>query len=100
MCPQSACIIGCIVALVAFVWFFSTVSFQMCPQMAPVRRQIFTLVAFVSSPIIKVIFAMINIHHFPQFDVSSLASYFQLIKKENFNQKHLRHLLFLAHVII
>merc|ERR1712213_197341 len=28
MFPQSTCIRGCIVTLIAFVWFFSTVNFQ------------------------------------------------------------------------
>ena len=38
---------GCIVTLVAFVWFFSTVHFQMFPQITCMRRCIVTLVAFV-----------------------------------------------------
>ena len=37
---------GCIVALVAFVVLFSSVCFQMLPQIAWMRRCIFTLVAF------------------------------------------------------
>ena len=32
MCPQNVCPRGAIVALVAFVWLFSTMRFQMCPQ--------------------------------------------------------------------
>ena len=47
MCPQIACPKGCIVTLVAFVWFVSIVRFQMCPQMACLRRGKVTLVAFV-----------------------------------------------------
>ena len=128
MCPQVGCMRGCIVTLVAFIWPFSTVSFQMCPQntcirgckhtlvaicltflhcgylhapskclpawmhsrigyicltflrcgspqTAPPKGSLFTLVAFVINPLtIKVIFAMINIHHFLQFDASSFAT--------------------------
>ena len=47
MCPQIACLRGCIVTLVAFVWLFSIVYFQVCPQIAWVRRSEITLVAFV-----------------------------------------------------
>ena len=47
MSPQSTCIRRCKVALVAFVRFFTTVSFQMCPQMTCLRRCIVTLVTFV-----------------------------------------------------
>ena len=75
MCPQMACIWGCIVTLVAlvlivstvrfqmspqrtwiiagkvtlaaFVWFFSTVCFQMSPQIACLRWGIVALVALV-----------------------------------------------------
>ena len=47
MSPQIACLWGCKVTLVAFVWLFSTVRFQMCSQMACTRRGIVTLVAFV-----------------------------------------------------
>ena len=47
MCPQITCPKGCIVKLAAFVWLFSTVSFQICPQMACLRRCKFTLLAFV-----------------------------------------------------
>ena len=47
MSLQVACIRGCIITLVAFVWIFSTVHFQMCPQMARIRRCIITQVAFV-----------------------------------------------------
>ena len=32
MCPEMACLRGCILALVAFVWLFTTVCFQMVPQ--------------------------------------------------------------------
>ena len=47
MFPQIACLRGGIVALVAFVWFFSAVYFQMFSQIACPRKDIFTLVAFV-----------------------------------------------------
>ena len=47
MCPQIACLRRSIVALVAFVWFFSTVPFQMYPQSACLWGCIVTLVAFV-----------------------------------------------------
>ena len=46
MCPQIACLNGCKVTLVAFVWFFSTVCFQMSPQIARIRGCIVALVAF------------------------------------------------------
>ena len=36
-----------VVTLVAFVWLFSTVRFQMCPQMDQLRRCKVTLVTFV-----------------------------------------------------
>ena len=48
--PQIACQRGCKVALIAFVWLFSTVSLQMFPQIACPRGSIFTLVAFGSRP--------------------------------------------------
>ena len=44
---QIACLRRGIVALVAFVWLFSTVCFQMFLQIACLRRGIVTLVAFV-----------------------------------------------------
>ena len=47
MCPQITCPRGCIVTLVTFVWLFSTVHFQMLPQMACLRRCKVTLVTFV-----------------------------------------------------
>ena len=47
MGPQTACPIGCIGALVAFVWLSSTVSSQMLPQATCLRGCIVTLVAFV-----------------------------------------------------
>ena len=47
MCPQIACLRGCIVTLVAFVWLFSTVFFQMSPQIAFLNGCIVTLVTFV-----------------------------------------------------
>ena len=47
MSPQITCISGCIVALVAFVWLFSAVRFQMRPQTGCTRRCKITLAAFV-----------------------------------------------------
>ena len=47
MFPQITCLGGCIFTLVAYVWLFSTVSFQMAPQMACLRGCIVTLVTFV-----------------------------------------------------
>ena len=47
MFPQIACLKRCIVTLVAFVGLFSTVPFQMCPQNICTRGCIVTLVAFV-----------------------------------------------------
>ena len=46
MCPQSVFTRECILALVAFVWFFSTVRFQMCPQNVCPRGAIVALVHF------------------------------------------------------
>ena len=47
MFPQITCLIRCIITLVAFVWLFSTVCYQMPRQMACLRICIITLVAFV-----------------------------------------------------
>ena len=47
MLPQIVCLRRCIVTLVAFVWLFSAVHFQMCPQSACIRGCIVTLVALV-----------------------------------------------------
>ena len=47
MSPRITCLWGCKVTLVAFVWFFSTMRFQMCPQIACLRRGKVTLNAFV-----------------------------------------------------
>ena len=47
MCLQMVCIWGCITTLVTFVLLFSTVCFQMSPQIACPRGSIVTLVAFV-----------------------------------------------------
>ena len=47
MFPQIACPQECIVTLVAFVWFFSTVRFQMCPQSVCSGACIATLIALV-----------------------------------------------------
>ena len=58
--PQSVCTGGCIVALVAFVWLFSTVFFQMSPQIDCLRGCIVTLVAFVC------LFLTVGFHMFPQ----------------------------------
>ena len=49
MCPQTVCPRRGIVTLVAFVWLFSTVGFQMCPQTVCPRGCKVTLIAFVSS---------------------------------------------------
>ena len=46
MCLQMADIDGCITTLVAFVWFFATVRFQMSPQIACLNRCKVTLLAF------------------------------------------------------
>ena len=47
MIPQIVCTRGCIVALVAFVWLFPTVYFHMNLQMAFVRGRIIALFTFV-----------------------------------------------------
>ena len=47
MLPQIACIRGCIITLVAFVGLLSTVRFEMSPQIACPRGRKVTLVAFV-----------------------------------------------------
>ena len=47
MCPQIAYLRRSIVTLVAFVWLFSTVHFQMFSQIACMSRGIVALVAFV-----------------------------------------------------
>ena len=47
MFPQIACLWGCIVTLVAFVWHFTAMSFKMHFQTVCPRRCTFTLVAFV-----------------------------------------------------
>ena len=47
MCFQMTSIRGCVFALVAFVLFFYAVCFQMNPQMACIRKCIFTLLAFI-----------------------------------------------------
>ena len=47
MYPQIACSRRCIITLVAFVWFFSPVRFQMFPQIASPRGCKITLVTFV-----------------------------------------------------
>ena len=45
MSPQIACLRGCIITLVALVWLFSSVHFQMSPQNVCPRACIITLVA-------------------------------------------------------
>ena len=45
--PQIACQRGCKVALIAFVWLFSTVHFQMSSQIAWIRGCKVALIAFV-----------------------------------------------------
>ena len=47
MSLQIACLCGCKVTLVAFIWLFSKVCFQMSPQITCPRRCKVTLVAFV-----------------------------------------------------
>ena len=47
MYPQSTSIGGCKFTLVAFVWLFSTMRFQVCPQMSYLRRCKVTLAAFI-----------------------------------------------------
>ena len=47
MNSQNVCTIRCLVTTNAFEWLFSTVHFQMCPQVACLRRCKVTLVAFV-----------------------------------------------------
>ena len=47
MCPQIACLKGCIITQVAFVCLFSTVHFQMCLQSACITGFKITQVAFV-----------------------------------------------------
>ena len=66
----------------------------MSPQTAPPKGSIFTLVAFVRNPLtIKVIFAMIIIHHFLQFDAPSFAASVRPTKN------NLIKTLFLAHIV-
>ena len=47
MSLQMACLIGCKITLVAFVWFLSSVCYQMCPQITYPRGNKITLFAFV-----------------------------------------------------
>ena len=47
MTPQMACIRRCKITLVAFIWFFSSVCFQMSPQIICPKGCIVALVAFV-----------------------------------------------------
>ena len=44
---QIICLRWGIVTLTAFVWIFSTVRFQMCSQIAGLRKRKFALVAYV-----------------------------------------------------
>ena len=44
---QIACLRGCKVTMITFVWLFPTVRFQMCPQHLCSRGCIITLVAFI-----------------------------------------------------
>ena len=70
------------ITLVAFVWFFSAVCFQMPPQIACLIRCVISLVAFVSCPvIIKGIFAMTNIHHYLQFYAFFFAASIRLTQQ-------------------
>ena len=47
MRPQMACPRRCIVTLATFVWLFPTVSFQMCPQIGCLNRCKVALIALV-----------------------------------------------------
>ena len=47
MCPQVTCLRKCRIALVAFVWLFSTMGSQMFLKITCVRGCIITLIAFV-----------------------------------------------------
>ena len=47
MCPQIACIRGCIITQIAFVWLFPAVRFQMSPENICIFGWKFTLVALV-----------------------------------------------------
>ena len=70
------------ITLVAFVWFFSAVCFQVPPQIACLIRCVISLVTFVSCPvIIKGIFAMTNIHHYLQFYAFFFAASIRLTRQ-------------------
>ena len=70
------------ITLVAFVWFFSAVCFQVPPQIACLIRCVISLVTFVSCPvIIKGIFAMRNIHHYLQFYAFFFAASVRLTRQ-------------------
>ena len=60
MSPQISCLWGCKVTLVASVWLFSNVRFQMFPQIACLRGGKVTLVAFV------LLFLTVYFHMIPQ----------------------------------
>ena len=47
MGPQIACLIGCKITLITFLWMLSTMRFRMDPQMYCLRWCVITLVAFV-----------------------------------------------------
>ena len=61
----------------------------MCPQIAPLRGGIFTLITFVNRHI-QVIFVIVNVHDLIQFDASSFAASVQLTQKRKIIS--LRHL--------
>ena len=59
-CPQISCLKRCKVTLIAIVWFFSRVCFQMFPQIACLNWCIITLVTF------KQFFSSIGFHLCPK----------------------------------
>ena len=67
MHPQINCTRRCIFTLAALVWFFSTVSFQMCPQMSHSRRCIVALVAFIGLNDVASLFLWHFISHLNNF---------------------------------
>ena len=95
MGPQSACLNRGKVTLVAFVWLFSTVCFQMSPQNVCPRRCIVTLVAFVQL-FSSVCFQMSPQMTCPRRCVFTLVAFFQLYSivclfQNNFHICILRH---------
>ena len=65
--------------------------FQMSLQSAPMRGGIFTVVAF-WNPSVYVIFVLINVHDFIQFDASSFAAFIQLTQiRKIISLRHLQY---------